>query len=78
MKVIIEWFKNRFLCIKYGKKDCRECKYYYDDGAWWGCNLNQKIIGNNCSLTNYEYLKNHLYGTVMCPLSSRQTKKQKE
>lgn len=42
MKDIIEWLKNRFLCIKYGKKDCRECKYYYDDGDWWGCNLNQK------------------------------------
>lgn len=42
MKGIIEWIKNKFLCIKYGKKDCRECEHYYDDGDWWGCNLGLK------------------------------------
>lgn len=40
MKELFDWIKRKYLCIRYGKKECADCKYCYDKQDWWGCTLN--------------------------------------
>lgn len=39
MKYFLDKLKAKIYCWKI-KKKCERCKYYYDDGDWFGCPYN--------------------------------------
>lgn len=46
MKNLFDWFRKRYLCIKYGTKNCADCKFCANDFDFSGCSMFLKNFRN--------------------------------